>query len=257
MVKLGGTIICYNAIKYDYCIKESIDCLVELCDEVVVLECNSEDGTPKLLKKLYGKNKNVTIIKADWDCATGFEKLSILTNEAKEYLDTEWYVNLQADEIIHEDSFKTIRRAIESGMGQTYECSRLNFWGGFNLVFPVNYPNAPCSSKIIRIGRTFIDSLTDAESLESRGLCSTFSNQIKFFHYGFVRDKVISLDKIIDMTGWFGFGADQRVIDQKEKYGEFKPFEFHPRNKLVAYKGSHPKFIQDWMQKRVNQWQGK
>ena len=56
-MKLAGTIFIRDGIKYDYCFKESIQCLLEFCDHVFVVDAGSTDGTIEeltVLKALYG-----------------------------------------------------------------------------------------------------------------------------------------------------------------------------------------------------------
>ena len=46
---LGGSLFVRNAIQYDYCVEEAIESLAACCDEVFVLDCQSDDGTTEKL----------------------------------------------------------------------------------------------------------------------------------------------------------------------------------------------------------------
>ena len=45
MHELGGTMILHNPFKYDYCVKEALYSLLQVCDQVVVVDAESDDGT--------------------------------------------------------------------------------------------------------------------------------------------------------------------------------------------------------------------
>lgn len=80
MPTLGGSIFVRNAIKYDYCIKESIACLAALCDEVFILDCQSDDGTTEMLAEYILANfKNVRYqTNGNWNCSDTYHKLAML-----------------------------------------------------------------------------------------------------------------------------------------------------------------------------------
>lgn len=52
MNKLGGSIFIHNAIEFDYCLEASVSSLAALCDEVVLLDASSTDGTTDLCLQL-------------------------------------------------------------------------------------------------------------------------------------------------------------------------------------------------------------
>ncbi len=254
MKLIGGTLICHNPIRYDYCIEAAIRSLVAVCDEVIVLDCQSDDGTPALLRKLQVEFSHLYIFQNRWDVAPNFERLSRLTNIARDYLDSRWHLNLQADEVLHEESFSVIRQAVQSEMGKSFSFTRLNFWGDQSRYFRASHKNPPCSPSVIRLALREIDSVRDAESLEAVNLCRTFERQLRIFHYGFIRDRRIHCDKIINMQQWFGLGVDQRVVKQKREKGAFDPWEFFKREDLERYTGSHPKFAQRWLRDHALDW---
>src|SRR5208282_5743966 len=112
MPSLGGSIFVRNAIKYDYCVEASILSILPVCDPVVVLDCQSDDGTTELLRDLASKHPQIQLTEnVLWECAPNYQRLSMLANQAIAKLNTDWHFMIQADEVLHENSIPYIRQA--------------------------------------------------------------------------------------------------------------------------------------------------
>lgn len=243
---LGGTIFVRNAIEYDYCILEAIQCLKELCDEVVVVECGSDDGTAEMLTKIVDeKTIVINLDKSEWFSRHGREKLAYFTNMAIGCLTTDYNINLQADEIIHEKSFLAIREAINTA-GEAFYCTRKNLWKDCNHVLDVSHEKKPCSTEIIRLAKTNYKSVGDGESLEAPA-STDFIKEIVIWHYGFVRKKEVMKAKIMNMQdGVFEIPHDPK-LDNMEVFDWSAWFS---EEDLKPIKEEHPKFIQTWKSTR-------
>lgn len=246
--KLGGIVFCIDPIKYDYSIKESIECLAELCDNVIVLDAGSEDGSIELLKSL--ESEKVKLICLDrgqhWDKIRGREKLSFFQNMALEYLDTDYYYLQQADECTSEDSFPAIREAMESDH-EAFMITRHNLWGDCNHILNVEPDRQPCSTQVIRLAKTTYPSYDDGESVGCWNVCMDWVDKIIMYHYGFVRKKEVMKEKIINMQ--------ERVfeIDHDKKLDGMEVFDYrawHDDNSLAPMQATHPKFMQEWIKTR-------
>lgn len=246
---LGGSIFAYNTIQYDYCLKEAVECLKELCDEVVVLDAGSTDGTHELVKSFQDKKTQVVLCgPEEWENKHGKEKLSYFTNLASAFLTTDYYFNLQADEIIHEKSFPIIRKAVESGE-ESFFVRRYNLWGTPDTYLNVPHDRQPCGERIIRLGILQCKSVDDAEGLRpySKDPSTLYCDEIKVYHYGFVRKKEVMKDKIIHMQrGVFEMDHDKKLdhMDVFDWTAWFKPEDLSP------IRDSHPKFITNWIKNR-------
>lgn len=257
MHKLGASLFIHNGLKYDYCLKESILSVLELCDEVVVLEADSEDNTIGLLHAMSKEYPKLKVYDHGiWECATDFKRLSILANQARELLSSEWHFMIQADEVLHESSFDTIKKLISNDDGfDRYGCRRINLFKDFDhyIRFDLEQSRKPCNDTIIRLGKKEVETYSDAESLVPGGrLSNKYIEDLLIFHYGMVRKRDVALDKAISMQGWFfadmdGIGVDKRLIEQKEKYGVFKPEEFFQDADLAKLRWGHPKFAVEWV----------
>lgn len=248
MKTLGGVFFVKDGLRYDYCFKESIECLCELCDEVSVIEVGSSDGTFDVLDALSKQNSNLTITSfplSHWDERKGRERISLYQNIAKSLLSTNYYYLQQADEITKEDSFKFIRDAIESGEDGII-CSRINLWRDCNSYLAVPENRQPCSTKIIRLAKTEFNSIDDGESISANAI-SKYVNDIRIYHYGFVRKKEVMKDKIFNMQeNVFEIAHDPKLDNMKI----FDWSAWFSEEDLQTITEPHPKFIREWVKSR-------
>lgn len=241
---LGGVIFCIDCIRYDYCIEESVQCLKELVDELVILDAGSNDGTIELLKKYEDdKTQLVLLDRTEWDKQKGKEKLAYFQNLALSFLSTDFYFLLQADEIITEDSFPYIRKAIENPYQDSYLCKRVNLWGDCNHYINVPISRQPCSIVVNRLARTDKKSHGDGESIDARASLE-FINKITIVHYGFVRKKEVMKSKVLNMQeAVFGIDHDPK-LDKSEHFDSTLWFKGKDLS-IVGFK--HPKWIKNWI----------
>ena len=92
MTTLGGTIITHDCIKYDYCIKEAINSLIEICDEIIINDAESTDGTIELIKKMQINFPKIKLFHDKWeqrrDGKPAYDRLCVLADNASAALST-------------------------------------------------------------------------------------------------------------------------------------------------------------------------
>lgn len=198
--KLGGTLFCYNAISQDYCLAEAVASLKALCDKCVILDAGSTDGTPSLVRSFADdRTKVICLPNEAWESQNGREKLAHFTNIAISELTTEWNFNLQADEVIHEDSFVAIREAIEQPNAESFWNWRINLWGNSQHYLDVPDDRKPVGDCIIRLAKTKYKSIDDAQSIDAQPANDDYLEAIRIYHMGFVRSKYVHTKKIRHM----------------------------------------------------------
>jgi len=252
---LGGSLFVRNAIQYDYCVKEAIASLAALCDDVFILDCQSDDGTTDILHEYIKAFPNVRYqTNGDWS-GKDYHKLPRLANACIKHLKTDWHFMLQADEVIHEDSFPVIRKLIAENHKkgkQTFGVRRLNLYGTIDHHIKFNLKSKPCSDCPVRIGTKKTKAKGDAESLEWTNVDRAHLDEILIYHYGYVRHDIQNIHKAVDMQSWF-FGpnsvVDGRLLEMK-KTGIWEPYKILPQDALSPIPKPHPIFSKAWSDER-------
>ncbi len=254
---LGGCVFVWRNNDQDYHIKETLTCLVELCDEVVVA-AGGPDGTFEdvfnfiqemaLFSKKWESVTLICITQEMWDSQQGREKLSYFSNICIERLTTEYLCYIQADEVLHPDSFPFVRMAIETGK-EAFFMRRLNLWKDSNHMLNVPQEKKPCSTEVIRLAKTKYRCVDDAESL-SVPECYVLGDidNMQIYHTGFIRDPVKHLVKISHMQVEVFLMAD---YDEKAKNCDrLIPSRWFSDADLLPIPRELPRFIQSWAEER-------
>ena len=248
---LGGCLFIRNGEKFDYCYKESIRCLLEFCDKVVVCVVPTEEDDTYRRLQLFEMSYNKLFLRVmpdvDW-LRMGFHnkyRLSIFTNYAIEMLDTDYVFSLQGDEIVDPSSYPYIRQAMEHG-GEGYMCTRINLWGSPFTQLNVPHDRKPCSTEIVRLAKSYYRAYDDAESLNAMPAIN-FLDEIKIWHMGFVRKREVHPAKIREMQGnIFKCGVDSK-LEGMEVFDSTK--WFGPED-LIPIEGELPPLIRQWAKER-------
>ncbi len=248
MATLGGTTFVYRAVDFDYHIVETVNCLKEFCDKVVVVVVESQDGTMELVKPLEDEKTKVVICPIDkWHEIKGREKLSYFQNVASEHLDTDYNFLLQSDEIVHEDSYTAIRRAVETG-AEGYLVTRIHLWGNPNLRIDVPIYRMPAGIHIGRLAKSHLRSYDDGENLYIQNPSLQFLDEIRIYHMGFVRSREKMVDKCVHIQrDVFLIDPDKRL----EGMTTFEPNRWFAPEDLKPIEEPLPAIIQQWADERT------
>lgn len=237
MIRLSGLLVTHQCEQFDYCFRESLNSLIDTCDEVVVVDGRSTDGTREVLSG-YEKDRGVKVIDADWNPVPGTngQWLSDLYNLAKANSSGLWNIGLQADEVLHEIDRDEIRR-----WARNTSLRRINFWRDPQHFVP---GGKVCGNRVSRFG-SHVDFVGDAEcrSLE----VPWDSSDVCIFHYGFLRKTESLIAKCISLEESV-FGTHNPLFETMEKAGRLPFDNYH--SDLMEYRGPHPKYAYFWLEDR-------
>jgi hypothetical protein len=247
-MKVSGFTIVRNAIKFDYPIVEAITSILPLCDELVVAVGKSEDDTLALIKSI--PSDKIKIIETIWNDALreGGRVLADETNKAFAAIstDSDWAFYIQGDEVIHEKNIPIIKAAMEQykddkrveGLLFNYT----HFYGSYDYVGDARQ----WYRKEIRVVRTDknITSYKDAQGFRKNGQkLNVKAIDATVYHYGWVKPpeaqqaKQETFHKLWHTDEWM-----KQNIPQVDK------FDYSAIDSLVHFTGTHPKI----MQERIN-----
>ena len=244
---LGASLFVKDGVKFDYCFLEAVKCLQEFADKVAVVCVESEDDTYEQLMSIKDDKTTIAHLPIElWNATQYMQKwkLSFFSNIAHAMLDTDYFFNLQADEILHENSYDTLRKAIETNH-DGYLCTRVNLWKDCNHQLNVPQERKPCSTQVIRLAKRGAVSWDDAENLAVQSTYD-FVDDIQIIHYGFVRKKEIMADKIRNIqANIFGMTPDSKL----EGMTEFDSTKWFTDEDLIPF-DNHPKLMAEWVKER-------
>jgi hypothetical protein len=260
---ISGFTMGKNARKLYYPMKESVQSILPLVDEFIVVlgDSDADDKTREEIESI-GSEK-IRIFDTVWDIEKyprGMEHAH-QTDIAKSYCKGDWLFYLQSDEVVHEDDLPVIRKRCEELLDdrevEGLLFSYMHFWGDFE-----HYQNNHCwYRKEIRIvrNRPDIHSWESAQSFrkienfdgihyrqkENTQKLNVAEAYAKIFHYGWVRPPELMNSKIKS------FSINHRgvkTVGEMEKMDLFRGyFDYGNLDKLPRYTGTHPVVMKDWI----------
>lgn len=246
---LGGNVCIRNGFRLDYPFREAVKSLLPICDEVVICDCDSDDGTRGWIDAWASTEPKITVVNFPWTHPKGTNAWwPEFLNYARQHLSTDHHIQLDADEIIHEDDYPLIRQAAKCG--DVLYCKRLNFWRDPNHLIP---EGVCCGTKVLRIAPKDMPIPSDypyepANATQERAK----ESDIRIFHYGFLRHREAFFKKAREVQRIWCNSYDPRLekAEQYEGHWAEMPGVTGWEDKLVNYDGSHPAAIKEWLAER-------
>lgn len=257
MITLGGLICIRNGNLLDYTWRESIKSLLPVCDRVFVCDADSQDGTLEELQDWAEKEPKLRITHYPWPNPKGDADFWVKwINAGRVQMDTDYQLQLDADEVLSEDSYPAVLQFKEiAGRAPRFSvwCHRLNFWKDpFHLI-----PHGHCCGhRVVRFGPQAVWMPSDGpHPLGAPMVNMAVDSGIQIFHYGFLRDRAAFFRKAKALQGMFWDHYDPRLVEAEEKTkdgGNWMevPGICHFQDKLVPYTGKHPKVAWQWLADR-------
>lgn len=241
-MSIGGYTVVRNGIALDYCFREAIASL-SWCDEVVVCDSDSTDGTSDALDDIASQNPNVHIVNWPWPAPVGqsgawFEDW---LNVARSHLSTDYQVALDADEVLDPACVPLIQAAARQEW--TLACTRLNFWQDHRHLLT---PGQVCGAAVVRCAPTHYYMLTDAGPFHGPDDLWKASrpSAVRIFHYGFLRGNDAMVAKIRTMAIAYDGNLDPRV---EQAASEGVHWTTYTPKDLQPYHGPHPECAHGWL----------
>jgi len=245
-MKISGCTFVRNGFLLGYPVKESLQSLLSICDEVVIAIGNSEDDTLKYIQSL--ENPKIKIIETIWDDSMreGGRILAQQTNIALEQCSGDWIIYLQADEVLHEQEIELLKtlmikaetRPEIEGLLFKY----LHFFGDYEHIGM----GRQWYRKEIRAFRNTgsITSWKDAQGFRVRESASMFRKlrvmdiPVHVYHYGWVRNPSAYLRK---QAAFGRLYHDDAWLEEHLPKSE----EFPTCYELGDFTGTHPEIMRE------------
>jgi glycosyltransferase involved in cell wall biosynthesis len=203
MYNLSGCVFIKDTFRGAFCLFESMHQLLPLCDEFIVMDLGSTDGTLEILKEIEDCNPKVKVVQQSFP----YQDAAVFATLANDLIAMCSYPSVlyyQSDEIWHEDLVELTRQALDEGKRD------LSFWRvqlKYNFQYIKWYPhpvhrigskdNFVFENDGMNTNRTF-----DAKMVSSWGMeyFSQWGDKYKFNPVALPTDEMI-LD--VSLTGAF------------------------------------------------------
>lgn len=243
-MKVTGFTFIRNAVVNDYPAKEAILSVLPLCDDFVVALGNSTDETAELIKSI-GSDK-IRIVNTVWDesIREGGRVFADETNKALAAIaeDTDWMIYIQGDEAIHEDYLPLIKAEMEAELHNKKVEALLLKYRHFYASYDYLAESRRWYRREVRIIKNLpgVHSYRDAQGfrINDRKLNAKLIDAY-VYHYGWVKPpkglqgKVRNFNQFYQTEEWI-----------EENYPVQETFDMHNADRLVHFRGTHPKVMQ-------------
>ena len=106
---ISGFMIVKDVLKQGYPFVEAIASALPICDEFLLSDGCSTDGTSEIVHRISKLNKKIKIYRHKWPTVKNISVLAEVTNAIRKKCKFDYILSIQANEIIHEESVEYIK----------------------------------------------------------------------------------------------------------------------------------------------------
>jgi glycosyltransferase involved in cell wall biosynthesis len=264
---LSGHIIIRNAVRYDYPFREAVRSALPVLDELVILCEPTGDGTEEWCEEIaaeFGRERTVVRYAQWWYPQRGKQTLADATNWCISRCRGEYHLQMQADDVFHEDAILRLRQAVEAGTADYLSFGIRNLWTGFETEWVGEHLCTEARWCARRSLYPAFRSLDDAFCLGARDgsdLALTgqrLNGQVDLINYGLVRRPIAFVRKSLDMARLYGLSAEacyseaQRSIESACGDGriDWTRLSIYDLRGFRPFTGQHPAVMREWIAAR-------
>lgn len=252
MKTLGASIAIWNGHEHDFCFEACIESVLPICEHVVVAYIASEDGTVETLRDMARAEPKIQLVEYHKKEIPKADGLWVMdwTNFARERLSTDYNLQIDADEILHESAREKILERIQ-GPEVTLRCRRWNFWRDTRHLIP---EGVCLGAEVLRVApkRHWLPAdVPIAQGQDAMNL-DTAALDVEIFHYGFLRKPEAFFKKEKALQTAFTGGYDPKLEPAQKYDGNWMdmPGFAEWQDRLVEFNGVHPKYARQWLIER-------
>jgi hypothetical protein len=261
---LSGYIPVRNGIRLDYCWTEAAESLLPVCDELILCDSDSTDGTREFMEDWAKRDPKIRVINRPWPELPTFAEwkadkmrppsdalmLVKWLNWIRQHCRYDMQITTDADEVLDDRCHQKIRRAVELREARWFR--RLNFWQDAQHLVPDGHV---CGSNVVRLGPTELEMVSDEPRpggeppIRERAV---MESGLTFFHYGFLRKQDAFFEKAKVMHLALHSSYDPRLLEAELSGKPWFELSRWPDNIPLAtyHDGYHPGCARAWLRAR-------
>lgn len=248
---LGGNICIRQGFELDYCWEQAARSLLPVVDELVLCDADSTDGTRERIEAWAKVEPKITVVNWPWKDPVGdTQAWPEWINYARQHLSTDMHIQLDADELVHEEDYELIRNGRDAK--STLFFQRLNFWRDSKHLIPEGHC---CGTKVLRMAPTNMPIPSDYPyGPAADTMAQAVTSAIRVFHYGFLRhrEQFFKKARVVQKMWVNSFDPRLEAAEKYEGHWSTMPGVTGWESNLVDYHGSHPSVIHQWLRERGN-----
>jgi glycosyltransferase involved in cell wall biosynthesis len=248
---VSGFVCVRNALQLDYPVSLAVLSLIPHCDEVIVCDSDSDDGTTEALKTIALIGPKTRYLNRPWNQPHAqIDWWVQWLNWTREQCQYDRYLYLDADEVLSGSG--------EFDRDKSYWVRRNNFWRDAHHTVP---PGRCCADWVVRYGPTDMTACSDEMYGDDPNMLHAPEPEVRkiavrhptreIMHYGFLRKREALFRKVETcIRYWFGGSQDSRLIEA-EKHPDVHWTTFCQFDQpLIPFTGSHPEIAREWLKER-------
>lgn len=247
---LSGYIPVRNGIRLDYCAQLVVESMLPVCDEVVVCDSDSDDGTREYFDALALVEPKIRVINYPWpDPVKDVWMLQKWNDFTRKQIGYDMQLSMDADEVIHPDSYPEIRRAVAERGCRWFR--RLHFWKDAKHLLP---DGQVCGRMVGRLGPTELMMPSDNAEAHPGGepelrKRAAYHPKLLIWHMGFLRKPEAFFEKSKVMQRAMMDAYDPKLAEA-ERTGQPWYNLSNADLALETYNGTHPEIVRPWLLER-------
>lgn len=258
VMKISGFTFVRNGFTYGYPFIQSIQSILPIVDELVVVVGDSTDGSREAIVAL--NDDKIKVVDTVWDDAmrSSGKIFAQQANLGIEHITGDWALHIQADEVLHESVKDSIIAYIHAAEKSKNADGLLfpyyHFWGDYQHIRHTRRTHAFEVRAFRNTGNIFsykdsqgfrkYSSKESYEEGESGEKLNVLKTDIRYYHYSYTRHPKHMKSKA---NYFHRFWHSDEWLKKNTNNIEF---DFNKVDKLEKFSGDHPKYMQETIAKK-------
>ena len=242
-----------------YPFRPLLESLAPVVDEIVV---NVDAGAPKTLETVYQFMDefpiSVSVSAWNWAAKDRGGELARQTNLAINRATHDWILDVQADELLHEDEHAELLRYVQNAPDHIsgFQLDRLYFFGRPDIL-RTDW-TVPLTRLFRKGSHTVVGDAMGTQTLWGRVVPA---HGVRLYHYSRLAPGNQIVDRIMSLSRLF---HEESTLERPETY-DWKPrlfdtfssdnrheaTEVDPEEVCVKFNGTHPRYVRSWLRQQL------